>query len=149
MKQLGPYLISSHRLPNAQTHVGRYLCRSIKALPLPRPQSLCLRLRVDSILEDVQVVGGCYGDDILRWVPSHVQDFLRKVQTIHADVSAAALTAGVNSPGPQHGPRLAAFSPSLQGHTAARLPVKHAEEAVVCPCHDDAEERTDADNEMS
>lgn len=120
-----------------------------KPLPLPRPPSLCLRLRVDSILEDVQVVGGCYGDDILRWVPSHVQDFLRKVQTIHADVSAAALTAGVNSPGPQHSPRLAAFSPSLQGHTTASLPVKHAEEAVVCPCHDDAEERTDADNEMS
>lgn len=149
MKQPGSYLISSHRLPNAQTYVGRYLCQSIKALPLPRLPSLCLCLRVDSILEDVQVVGGCYGNDILRWVPSHVQDFLRKVQTIHANVSAAALTTGVNSPGPQHSPRLAAFSPSLQGHTTASLPVKHAEEAVVCPCHDDAEERTDADNEMS
>lgn len=34
--------------------------------------SLPLRLGVDAILEDVQVVCGCYGNDILRRMPSHV-----------------------------------------------------------------------------
>ena len=100
---------------------------------------------VDAILEDVQVVGGCYGDDVLRWVPSHVQDFLGEVQAVDAHVSTATLTTGVHSPGPQHSPRLAAFPPRLQGYASACLPVKHPEEAVVCPCHDDAERGEEMD----
>ena len=102
-------------------------------------------IRVDTILEDVQVVGGCYGDDVLRWVPSHVQDFLGEVQAINAHVSTATLTTSVHSPGPQHSPRLAAFPPCLQGYASPRLPVKHPEEAVVCPCHDDAERGEEMD----
>lgn len=76
-------------------------------------------------------------------MPGHVQDLFGKVQTIHANVSAAPLSASVNSPGPQHSPRLAAFPPCLQGHASASLPVEHPEEAVVRPGHDDAEERRD------
>lgn len=157
MKQLGFYLIFSHRLPTpgAFSKTSKYMwviiCQSVKApwLPLSVSPSLCVRLRADTILEDVQVVGGCYGDDVLRWVPSHVQDFLTKVQAINAHISTATLTASIHSPGPQHGPRLATFSPSLQGHAPPCLPVKHPEEAVVSPCHDDAEERIDENNEMS
>lgn len=113
--------------------------RSVGRLP-----SLRLHVGVDSILEYIQVVGGRDGDDVLEWVPGHVQDLFGEVQTIHADVSAAPLAAGVNPPGPQHSPRLAALPPGLQGHSSARLPVEHPEEAVVRPSHDDAEGRRDA-----
>lgn len=72
-------------------------------------------------------------------MPSHVQDFLGEVQAVDAHVSTATLAASVHPPGPQHGPGLAALPPSLQRYASARLPVKHPEEAVVGPGHDDAE----------
>lgn len=133
------YSISWQCFPDAQRHFI-ILSVSVSKELLATPPSLCLCVGVDSILEYVQVVGGCYGDDILWWVPGHVQDLFGKVQTIHSNVSAAPLAASVNSPGPQHSPRLAAFPPGLQGHSSARLPVEHPEEAVVRPSHDDAEE---------
>lgn len=74
-----------------------------------------------------------------------MQDFLGKVQAIDAHISAATLAAGIHPAGPQHGPRLAAFSPGLQGYASSRLPVEHPEEAVVRPCHDDAEEKRGMD----
>lgn len=103
--------------------------------------SLPLRLGVDAILEDVQVVGGCYGDDILRWMPSHVQDFLGEVQAVDAHISTATLATSVHPPGPQYGPWLATLSPSLQRYASTRLPVKHPEEAVVGAGHDDTGDR--------
>lgn len=114
--------------------------------PLPSPArshtkgcpSLPLRLGTDAILEDVQVVCGCYGNDILGGMPSHVQDFLAEVQAVNAHVSAATLTASVHPPGAQHGPGLATLSPGLQRYASPRLPVKHPEEAIVRPGHDDA-----------
>lgn len=122
---------------------------SVSKRTIGRLPSLRLRVGADPILEDVQVVGGCDGDDVLRRVPGHVQDLLGEVQTVHADVSAAPLAAGVNPAGPQHGPGLAALPPGLQGHPSARLPVKHPEEAVVRPGHDDAEGRRNVTHMMS
>lgn len=130
---------------NKPKYVWAAVRQSIKSPCLPLSTflslSLSLRLRVDTILEDVQVVGGCYGNDILRWVPSHVQDFLGKVQAINAHISATTLTTSIHTPGPQHSPGLTAFSPGLQGYASPRLPVKHPEEAVVRSCHDHAGER--------
>lgn len=34
---------------------------------------------VDLVLEDVEVVCGCYGDDVFMWVPRRVEDFLAEV----------------------------------------------------------------------
>lgn len=34
---------------------------------------------VDLVLEDVEVVGGCYSDDVFMWVPRRVEDFLAEV----------------------------------------------------------------------
>lgn len=34
---------------------------------------------VDLVLEDVEVVRGCYGDDVFMWVPRRVEDFLAEV----------------------------------------------------------------------
>lgn len=41
---------------------------------------------VHLVLEDVQVVGGRDGDDVLGRVPGRVQDLLGEVQAVHADV---------------------------------------------------------------
>lgn len=114
---------------------------------------LCLGLRVDPILEDVQVVGGCNGDNILRRMPRHVQDFFCEVQTVNSYVSAPPLAACIHPTCPQHSSGLAAFPPCFQGHAAACLPVEHPEETVVRSCHDDTgegtqdEEKNTTDNE--
>lgn len=110
--------------------------------------SLSLPLRVDAVLKDVQVVSGCYGDDILSWVPSHVQDLLGEVQAIHTHISTTTLPSSVHTPGPQHRPGLAAFSPGLQCDASPCLPVKHPEEAIVGSCHDHAKKRRGEDNEV-
>lgn len=131
------------------TYIHADICMShdlsVKALHLPLSLSLSLHLClwVDTILEDVQIVGGSYGNDILRWVPSHVQNFLSEVQAVNAHISTATLTASIHSPGPQHCPRLAALSPSLKCYASPCLPVKHPEETVVRTGHDDTEERID------
>jgi len=36
-------------------------------------------LLVHLVLEDVEVVGGRYSDDVLMWVPRRVKDLLAKV----------------------------------------------------------------------
>lgn len=100
--------------------------------------SLCLSVWVYAILKDVQVVGGGYGDYILRRVPRHVQDFLGEVQAVHAHVASTTFTTGIHAPSPQHSPRLAALPPGLQRHTSPRLPIEHPEEAVVGTRHDHA-----------
>ena len=62
---------------------------------------------VDFVLEDVEVVGGGHGDDVLLGVPGGVQDLLAEVQAVHADLVLATLapdthlgeqrTAGITS----------------------------------------------------
>ena len=41
---------------------------------------------VDFVLEDVEVVCGCYGDDVLMRVPRGVKDLLAEVKAVHADL---------------------------------------------------------------
>lgn len=97
---------------------------------------------VDTILEDVQVVGGCDGDDVLVRVPGCVEDLLGEVQAVHADVVLPALSSGgTDPPWLQDGSGFAALSRRLQGHVALGVPVEHAEEVVVGSGHDHAEKR--------
>lgn len=48
---------------------------------------------VDLVLKDVEVVGGCYSDDILLRVPCGVKDLLAEVQAVHTDLVLTALPA--------------------------------------------------------
>ncbi len=41
---------------------------------------------VDLVLEDVEIVGGRYSDDVLMWVPRSVKDLLAEVEAIYADL---------------------------------------------------------------
>lgn len=101
-----------------------------------------MHLRVEFVLEDVQIVGGGDGDDVLVWVPRRVEDLLGEVQAVHADVVLPALsTGGADPPRLQDGPRFTALSRRLQGHVALGVPVEHAEEVVVGSGHDDTDER--------
>lgn len=51
---------------------------------------------VDLVLEDVKVVGGCYGDDVFMGVPRRVEDFLAEVQAVHTDLILATLAANAH-----------------------------------------------------
>lgn len=95
-----------------------------------------MHLLVEFVLEDVQVVGGSDGDDVLRGVPGRVQDLLGEVQAVHADVILASFPALADAPRLEHGPGLTALPGRLQGHVTVGVPVKHPEEIVVGPSHD-------------
>ena len=41
---------------------------------------------VDLVLEDVQVVGGRYSDDVLMGVPRSVEDLLAEVKAVYTDL---------------------------------------------------------------
>lgn len=101
-----------------------------------------MHLRVELVLEDVQVVGGGDGDDVLIRVPGSVEDLLGEVQAVHADVVLSALSpSGTNPPRLQDSPGFAALPRRLQGHVAFGVPVEHAEEVVVSSGHDHTEKR--------
>lgn len=101
-----------------------------------------MHLRVEFVLEDVQVVGGGDGDDVLARVPGRVEDLLGEVQAVHADVVLPALSSGgADPPRLQDSSGFAALSRRLQGHVAFGVPVEHAEEVVVGSGHDHTEER--------
>lgn len=51
------------------------------------------RALVDLVLEDIEVVGGRYCDDVLMRVPCGVKDFLAEVEAVHADLILATLPA--------------------------------------------------------
>lgn len=69
-----------------------------------------MHLGVEFVLEDVQVVGGGDGDDVLGGVPGGVQDLLGEVQAVHADVVLPPLpSGGADPPRLQHGSGFAAF----------------------------------------
>ena len=102
------------------------------------PLGRLVHVGVHLVLEDVQVVGGRDGDDVLGRVPGRVQDLLGEVQAVHADVVASPLAAHAHPPRLEHRPGLAALPRGLQGHIPLGVPVKHAEEVVVGSSHDDA-----------
>lgn len=98
-----------------------------------------MHLRVEFVLEDVQVVGGSDGDDVLGRVPGCVEDLLGEVQTVHTDVVLPALSSGgADPPRFKDGSGFAAFSGGFKGHVTFGVPVKHAEEVVVGAGHDHA-----------
>lgn len=98
-----------------------------------------MHLGIEFVLEDVQVVGGGDGDDVLVRVPRRVEDLLGEVQAVHTDVVLPALPPGsADPPRLQDGSGFAALPRRLQGHVAFGVPVEHAEEVVVRSCHDHA-----------
>lgn len=57
-----------------------------------------MHLRVELVLEDVQIVGGGDGDDVLSRMPRCVEDLLGEVQAVHADVVFPALSSSGTHP---------------------------------------------------
>ena len=109
--------------------------------PLPHHQAGVARGLVHLVLEYVEVVGGCHGDDVLGGVPGRVQDLLGEVQAVHADVVLPPLAPGAHAARLEHGPGLAALPRRLQGHVPLGVPVEHPEEVVVGAGHDHTGER--------
>lgn len=96
-----------------------------------------MQLRVEFVLEDVQVVGGGDGDDVLSRVPGCVEDLLGEVQAVHADVVLPALSpGGTHPPWLQDRSGFAALPRRLQGHVPFGVAVEHAEKVVVGSSHD-------------
>lgn len=95
-----------------------------------------MHLLVEFVLEDVQVVGGSDGDDVLRGVPGRVQDLLGEVQAVHTDVILATFPTLADAARLENGPGLTALPGRLQGHVTLCVPVKHPKEVVVGPRHD-------------
>lgn len=109
-----------------------------------------MHLRVEFVLEDVQVVGGGDGDDVLGGVPGRVEDLLGEVQAVHADVVLAALPpGGADPPRLQDRSGFAALPRGLQGHVPLGVAVEHAEEVVVGPGHDYAEEEEETTDQFT
>lgn len=100
---------------------------------------------VDLILEYVQIVGGCHGDDVVEGVPGGVKDLLVKVQTVDTDLVLLALPACADSARFEDRPRFAVLSRRLQGDVVPVVSVKHPEEVVVGACHHNAAERREKD----
>lgn len=101
-----------------------------------------MHLGIQFVLENVEIIGGSDGDDVLSRVPRRVEDLLGEVQAVHADVVLAALSSGgADPPRLEHGPGFAALPRRFQGHVALGVPVEHAEEVVVGSCHDDTDEQ--------
>lgn len=90
---------------------------------------------VHFFLEDVEVVGGCHGNDIFLRVPGGVQDLLVEVQAVHADLVLLPLAAGANPARLQDLPGLAALARSLQGDVPPLRAIQHSEEVVVGSSH--------------
>lgn len=96
-----------------------------------------MHLRVEFVLEDVQIVGGGDGDDVLGRMPRRMEDLLGKVQAVHAYVVFPPLSSrGADPPRLQDSSGFAALPRSLQGHITFGVPVEHAEKIVVGTGHD-------------
>ena len=98
------------------------------------------------VLEDVEVVDGRHGDDVVVGVPGRVQDLLVEVQTVHADLvllalaaAATAAAAGADPARLQQLQRQVVLAGRLQGGVTPLGAVEHAEEVVVRARHDNAE----------
>lgn len=123
-------------------HSGIVVCSGVNLFVSIADIRSLMHLRVEFVLEDVQVVGGGDGDDVLGRVPGCMEDLLGEVQAVHTDVVLPALSSSrADSPRLQDRSGFAAFSRCLQGHVAFGVPVEHAEEVVVGSGHNHAEKR--------
>lgn len=69
-----------------------------------------MHLGVEFVLEDVEIVSGSDGNDVLVRVPSRMEDLLGEVQAVHTDIILPAFSSrGANPPRLQHGPGFAAL----------------------------------------
>lgn len=99
-----------------------------------------------SVLKDEQVVAGCDGDDVVGWMPCCVQDLLPEVQAVHTDIIVPPLLPHTHTARPEHGAPLTHLPTRLQRHVTPTRSVKHPEEIIIRPCHDDTER--DKEEEM-
>lgn len=93
------------------------------------------------VLKYIQVVCGSYSNDVLLGVPGRVQDLLVEVQAVDADLVLLPLAAGAHLARLQHRARFVVLPGRLQGDVSLCVSVKHPEEVVVRPCHDNAAQR--------
>lgn len=98
---LGGSLISAPKhqsSPGAATGHRQSWGKDVNRLYIPlfppnRPLNVEGQSLVDLVLEDVQVVCGCDGDNVLLGVPRGVEDLLAEVQAIDADLILTTLPA--------------------------------------------------------
>ncbi len=118
-------------------HSGIVVCLGVNSFVSTAEIRSSMHLRVQFVLEDVQVVGGSDGDDVLCRVPGCVENLLGEVQAVHTDVILPAFSSGgTDSPWLEDSSGFAALSRRLQGHVTFGVPVEHAEEVVVGSGHD-------------
>lgn len=101
-----------------------------------------------SVLKDEQVVAGCNGDDVVRWMPCRVQDLLPEVQAVHTDIVLPPLLPHTHAARPEHRTPLTHLPARLQSHVTPTRSVKHPKEIIICPCHDDTERERDKEGGM-
>lgn len=84
---------------SACVHSGIVVCRCKLEYSISTA-AICplMHLRVEFVLEDVQVVGGSNSDDVLSRVPGRVEDLLGEIQAVHADVVLTALSSSGTDP---------------------------------------------------
>lgn len=66
-----------------------------------------------------------------------MQDLFAKVQTVDADLVFSPLAPHAHFSGFEDSPGFAVFPRGLKRHIPLGVSVKHPEEVVVGPCHDD------------
>lgn len=99
------------------------------------------RLLFHMLLVNVEVVGGCHGDDVVQRVPGGVEDLPIKVQTVHADLILLPFPTCAHSARFEDRVRLAVLPGRFQGQVLTASPVDGPEEVVVGARHHDAADR--------
>lgn len=79
-------------------HSGIVVCSGVNSFVSTADFRSLMHLRVEFVLEDVQVVGGGDGDDVLIRMPGCVEDLLGEVQAVHTDVVLPALSSSGTDP---------------------------------------------------
>lgn len=74
------------------------MCSGVNAFVSTADIHSLMHLRVEFVLEDVQVIGGSNGDDVLIRVPGCMEDLLGEVQAVHTDIILPALSSGGADP---------------------------------------------------
>lgn len=104
--------------------------------------------RAVSVLKDEQVVVGCDGDDVVCGMPRCVQDLLPEVQAVHTDIIVPPLLPHTHAARPENSAPLTNLPARLQSHITLTGSVKHPEEIIIRPCHDDTGTETRTEKGM-
>lgn len=95
-------------------------------------------LLVDLVLENVEVVSGCYSDDVLVWMPRSVKDLLAEVEAVYTDLVFTTFPTNTHLARFENGSGFAVLPGRFQCDVTLCVPVKHSEEIVVGASHYDA-----------